>query len=387
MGRRKPYPYDSWDESDEELYTQEDDYQGDDYYEQPRRYRHPRRRRKQRRVWPALLMGCGLGIFLVVVAAGVVVFLAARSAQNLSPTGGLGGIGNIGNTTQFTQSNTQPVQLSTLTQLQVCNKIGDVNITTGTDNAITIAAQKIVHASSQANADQEFGRITVAAQSFTATSTLPTCASASSIGTPSTTSSPTTNQGNANALVVTTSIPDNQGMFRGTNDAVNLTLTIPASLINPDNSLSLVVNAPVGNISVKGVSGNLQIKGSSGNITVNQGVLAIGSHIETGQGNVLFSGALAEPASGTTSTNGSLRYLLQAEQGNIDVTLPATTVTKIDANTNVGTITSNDFHLATQSSQGGMSYQGPLTTTATTPATTLILDVSTGNVTLHQATT
>lgn len=383
MGRKRPYPNGSWDESDEDLYTQEDNY--DNYGEEPRHYRRSRRRRKQRSVWPALLMGCGLGIFLVVLAAGVVVFLAVHSAQNASPIGGLGGIGSIGNTTQFTKSDSQTAQLSALTQLQVCDKIGNVTVATGSGSTITVATQEIVHASSQANADKEFGRIVVAAQPFTATSTLPTCTSTT--GTPSAASSPTIGTGNANALAVNASIPDNQGMFRGTNDAVNITLTIPITLINPDNSLALVVNAPVGNISIDGVSGNLQIKGSSGNITINQAVLAIGSHIETGQGNVTFSGALAQPASGTTSANGPLRYLLQAEQGNIDVTLPATTVVGIDANTNVGSIKSNSFNLAVQSSQGGMSYQGPLTATAgATPAATLILDVSTGNITLNQET-
>ncbi len=93
----------------------------------PMRPRHPQVRqhpRRKRGVWPILLAGCGLGIFTTVLAAGIVVFLAFRAGQG----GGMGGLPGLGNTQTFTQDNTQTIPLSTISQIQVCDKIGNVTI-------------------------------------------------------------------------------------------------------------------------------------------------------------------------------------------------------------------------------------------------------------------
>ena len=102
-----------------------------------------------------------------------------------------------------------------------------------------------------------------------------------------------------------------------------------------------------------------------------------------------FNGALAvtQPTQGGTNANGAPNsYIIQTEQCNIDVTLPVGTNVIIDANTNVGQINANDFALPVQSSDGSMSYNGPLQPgSSNKPTRVLVLDVSTGNVTLHKA--
>src|SRR6266581_3884432 len=87
--------------------------------------RHDPRPRKRRSVWPWLLMGCAGGIVILVVAAAITVFLTIRSATG-------GGIIPVvtNNSGTYTQaSSPQPIQISTITQMQVHDQIGDVTIT------------------------------------------------------------------------------------------------------------------------------------------------------------------------------------------------------------------------------------------------------------------
>ena len=149
----------------------------------PTRSLRPRPRRK-RSIWPVLLGGCAIGIFFTVIAAAVVVFFTVRTAQ----TGGvpiIGGGGLGGSTQTFTSVATQPITLTSLTQLQICDKIGNVSIAVDpTASTASIQTTKIVHMSSKASADAEFGRINVSVQQPpTGTQSL-ACASSTSSGTP-----------------------------------------------------------------------------------------------------------------------------------------------------------------------------------------------------------
>ena len=108
-----------------------------------------------------------------------------------------------------------------------------------------------------------------------------------------------------------------------------------------------------------------------------------GSHLETGTGNVQFSGSLnLTPSNGNTTPH----YKLQCESGQINVTLPAGTNIILDANTNAGAITS-DFPINVQSSGGAANFYGPLISGSTQgpPQAVLTLNVSTGQVTIHNA--
>ncbi len=150
-------------------------------------------------------------------------------------------------------------------------------------------------------------------------------------------------------------------------------------------STSVDVEAPIGDINVDGLSGVLNIRGGTGNVTVKHAILVDGSHIETAQGNVAFNGFLAAPQ---TDNGKGAQYIIQSEH-NVDVTLPGNTNVILDANTNVGKI-SSDFPINVTNANGAMSYNGPLNTTASTStqsSSTLVLDVSTGNVTIHRSQT
>ncbi len=378
MTRRRARSQDSWEEPEEDYY--EDEYEEQEQYHEPQ-VRRRRARPRKRRVWPALLAGCGLGIFLAVLAAAAVVFFTIRSIPGATSPGGLGSLGS-GN--KYTQAiPIAPIQLTALTQLQVCDKIGNVSITSSADpnvNTISVTATKIVQTDSQSHANQEFARMTVETQPPASALTNPLTCTAQTIA-----PTATTGQGTSSSiLTVNATMPDVTSMLHGASDSVDIAVVVPSSLIaQAGPSMLVLVNAPLGNIIMDSISGNLQIKASSGNIKISHAVLEAGSHIETGQGNITFSGLLGQPSVNATGT--TIRYLFQCEQGNIDVTLPTTTNMTLDANTNVGTI-GGDFNLAAQTSNGITSYHGPLVSTAGTPPANVLLvtDVSTGNIVFHK---
>ena len=345
----------------------------------PTRSLRPRPRRR-RSVWPVLLGGCAIGIFLTVVAAAVVVFFTVRTAQ----TGGvpiIGGGGLGGSTQTFTSSATQAITLSSLTQLQICDKIGNVSIAVDpTASSASIQTTKIVHMSSKASADQEFGRINVSIlQPPTGTQNL-TCDTSTSASTPTTSSTPATSP-TGGALLVNTTIPDSEGLLHGTGDAVDVKITLtPQLFASASTPLQLNIQAALGNVTVDGVSGIFNIIGSSGNVSVTRATLISGSSIGTGQGNVTFNGLLAAPNDPTTQAS----FVIRSEQGKLDVTLPASTNLVLSANTNVGTIHS-DFPLTVTSSGGSASYRGPLNAAASTQSSAVLtVDVSTGDITIHK---
>ena len=360
MSRDKTRQYNNWD--DEEYNSYEDDEQ-DDYNEPPRPRRPPttrrRRRRKQRRVWPWLLAGCAGGIIILVLAATIVVFLAFRAATN---GGNLGNIGGIANPTTYTQqSPPQPLSLTNITQMNIHNSIGNITITVDPSaTQSTVTAVKKVKAASSDDANKEFGNVAIQVQPP---------------GTPS------------NTLAVSASVPDTGGILGNHNDSVDLTITLAPSAIaqaqatGSSTPLTLATDTSIGDVTINGLNGVLGVKDTIGNITVTNAMLFDGSHLETGTGNVLFSGSLnLTPSTGNTTP----RYKLQCESGQITVTLPAGTNIILDANTNAGAITS-DFPINVQSSAGAANYYGPLISNSTqgSPQAVLTLNVSTGQVTIH----
>ncbi|GAC1700956.1 MAG: hypothetical protein PVS3B3_28240 [Ktedonobacteraceae bacterium] len=337
---------------------------------------HPRRKRS---VWPILLGCCAIGIFFTVVAAAIVVFFTVRTAQ----TGGVPIIGgSIGGGTQtFTSEATQPITLSSLTQMQVCNKIGNVSIVVDPNVDIaSIKTTKIVHMSSKASADQEFGHINVSVQQPTTGTQNLTCTSSTSSGTPGT-SATSTASATGGAILINTTIPNSDGLLHGTGDAVDMKITLtPKLFATASTPLQLNIQAALGNVTLDGVSGILNILGSSGNVTVTRATLISGSSIGTGQGDVTFNGIVAAPNDATTQAS----FIIRSEQGKLDVTLPASTNLVLSANTNVGTIHS-DFPITATSSSGSTSYRGPLNATAPTQSSAVLtLTVSTGDITIHK---
>ena len=422
MGRERDSSHDQWREQDEDRYAHDQEYE--DYtrsrtstgrrpahrppypqtpyprtaykrYPPPpydRSARGPRLRRK-RRLWPIFLTGCALGIVSVVLAAAVVVILTIHS---VSKGGSLGNIPVLGGAKPFSKEETQTVSLATLSQVIVCDRVG--NVTARVDPAAsttTITTKKTVRATGQADAEQEFGRISVEVQppgtinkplaclKPQATATAGTTAN-STPGTTNSTSTPgatdtggtTVGTSGGNTLTVNVTFPTTDTV----SDAVDVNITVPQSVVQSNGPTMLVsIEAPLGTIHVDGLSGVLNLKGGIGDIMVKHAVLAVGSRLATTQGNVTFDGLLAAPLD--TTTQG--RYVLESERA-IDVTLPASTNVTLDANTNAGTINS-DFDIKVTNNGGAASYHGPLNTSTTATASAVLqLDVGTGNITIHK---
>ena len=235
-----------------------------EYERRPRRRRPPpeqRLPRRRRRVWPMLLAGCGLGVFLTVLAAAVIVFLAIRTTQGNS----FGSLPILGGAKPYLKEDTTQVQLATISQIQVCDKIGNVSIQVDPNAATTtVKTTKIVHVNNQQTADQEFQRIGVEVQPpntitdpLTCTQSQPTPVSITA--TPPATSTPTTPTTNGNtsgALTVNINLPTTNGLLQADSDTVNIAIILPQSVLPPDGpTMQLDIEAPVGNITIDGISG------------------------------------------------------------------------------------------------------------------------------------
>lgn len=384
-GRRRPQEYRPRPKRDLDEY---------EYERRPRRRRPlPEQRlpRRRRRVWPMLLAGCGLGVFLTVLAAAVIVFLAIRTTQGNS----FGSLPILGGAKPYLKEDTTQVQLAAISQIQVCDKIGNVSIQVDpTATTTTVKTTKIVHVNSQTAADQEFQRIGVEVQPpgtitnpLTCTQSPPTAVPTT--GTPPTTATPTgtpttpiANGSASGALTVNINLPTSNGLLQADSDTVNIAIILPPGVLPPDGpTMQLDIEAPVGNIAIDGISGLMNVIGDKGNIQVNNGVLTGGSQLITDLGNITFNGTLGSPTIPTPQNN---FYHISSGQGNIDVTLPSTTNVNLDTYTNQGKI-SSEFTIPLQDSNGGMTYQGPLNTASSpTLDITLVVHMNLGNITIHK---
>lgn len=285
-------------------------YRYDDDYD----YGEPRR--KRRRVLPIILTGCGLTIFTLVLAAGVAVFLVLRSSL---PQGGNGGSSGGGGQVALPVS-TMTVNLTSVTRIQVCNKIGNVTLTTDPNaSTITVATKKSVPQGNRAEADQILTHILTSG-------TMPN----DQICQVAQTSTDTTDS----PLIIKTDMPKDA--------SADITVTLPTQVFSTITTLPLKIEAPTGNIDVSNLTMMPVVMDLNeryeGNITVKNVILGNNSKLRTNNGNVIFSGFLALP----TDINAQASYRLQSEKGNINVTLPSTNVL-LDACTNSGKI-SSDFN-------------------------------------------
>ena len=352
-----------------------------EYEQRPRRRRPPADHYppRRRRVLPLLLAGCGLGVLITVLAAAVVVLLAIRTTQG----NGIVSLPIIGSTKPYTKEDTTQVQLSTLAQIQVCDKIGNVSIQVDpTASVPSVTTTKVVHTSSQTAANQEFQRMVVEVQP-PATITNPlTCTQAQPTATSTGTPAATTNTNASNALTVNVTLPSSNGLLQADSDAVNIAILVPPGVLpSTGPTMQLDVEAPVGNIAINGISGLMNVAGNKGNIQVSNGVLTGGSQLVTDLGNVTFNGTLGNSPNATSQNN---FYHISSGQGNIDVTLPAATNVDLDTYTNQGKIISA-FSIPLQNSNGGMTYQGALNATSSPTADiTLSIHMNLGNITIHK---
>lgn len=308
---------------------------------------------RQRRTWPALLLGCLGGIALLLVAAAITIFLIVRNVTG----GNITGIPGIANQSTYTQQGqVQLPAMSSISSVQITDQIGVVTVSVSQNaSAPSLSYVKRVKAGSSGNASTEFGKMSVQA----------------------------TPQGST--LAITTTIPQTgSSIFSPHNDAIDVTLTLPQNVLpgaTASTPFALICNVSIGGITVSGASGMLNLTDQVGNISVTQSMLTDGSHLSTSQGDVTFAGVISTtPAAGSTRPH----IKLQSESGNITATLPAGTNVILDANTNLGKITS-DFPITVSTQNGASNYYGPLIPNSTPqPQTVLTLDVSTGAITIHQ---
>lgn len=366
----RDYPLHRRDLPPRKRYIPEEVYDNDEY-----EYTPPRKRpRRKRSFWPAFFTGCAVAIFLVVLAAAAFIFFTLH----VTPGGNLKSITGLGTTQSYSQSIAQQLQLSTLSQLQVCDRIGNINISVDPQaSQASITTKKTVRATSQNEANQIFKQINIETQPPGTIQRPLNCARFAPPATPTT----GTTQGNTGSgLIVNVTIPNSSGLMPSTDNSVDVIITLPPGVL-PQNgpSLFLDVESSVGNITVSGLSGQLNIKGSNGNIVVDHAYLTSASDIETGEGNINFSGRLIIPNNGSTQAN----FKLSSEKGTLNISLPDTTNVLLDANTNAGKI-KGDFNLKAQTEGEASQYQGPLIVNNGTPNATLVADVSLGDIIIQK---
>ena len=354
--------------------------------------RTPRPQPQQRSIWPSLFTGCAIGVVLAVLALAIIVMTGIYSLQNgklsipvLTPA-----------IQTISTQETQTVPLSSISQIVVCNVIGDVVLKA--DPAAsnpTVTIIKKVQVSSQTEADQEFQHMAVAVQPLEPVTGPLSCTKPQATTTPSDTTStapeankpslsPITTPGDSsNTLMANVTLPSGS-----TNASVDLTITIPPNAL-PTTGPSTIVNIEsAGNISVDGVSGVLNIKDNRGNpqnnndITVTHAALADGSRLSTA-GAITFNGYLAQ----ATDPNQTAFYTLEGEK-QIDITLPSNINVTLEAYAVNGSINSQ-FPLQQdllQKDKDMTSYHGPLNSSASPPVNAqLTLHVGIGNVNINKA--
>ena len=316
---------------------------------------------KRRRVWSTLVIGCIGGIVTIALILGVIAFILFRTIPL-----NFGGIGKTSFTKQLPQ---QPLPVtSSIKQLQVNNRAGNISITV--DPAATqgtLTGVMKVQASNSSDAAKEFGRIAVDVKPGS----------------------------DPSVLTVNATVPDTGGaLLAGSSDSADLTIVLPSSVNNiPPFTLNADV-AATGNIAVQNFNGVLALTDNTGNITVQHGLLAAGSCLQTNNGNItLGGGSILDliyasqliPCTTNTTQNPHPWFSIKSGTGNVDITLGTeSTNVMLDANTNNGKI-NNDFGLNVQQNpDGSATYHGPLVP-GSSPTASLSLTVSTGNINLHKA--
>lgn len=317
------------------------------------------KRRARRSVWSTLLTGVIGGIVTIALVVGIGWFLLIHTLQVSLPGLGIG-------TSKFTDvQHTVPLHVtSSITQLQVINNVG--NITISDDNTITTGGTltyvKKTQANSSSNAASDFARIQVPIQPGNSAA----CPQAS-------------------CLIVDVSVRANIPA------SVDMTIVLPTQ--NPTPQFVLNGKTQTGNIAVQNFNGLLTLTDDTGKIDVKGGLLDAGSCLRDRIGNVSFAGTLEtgtapaiNPCQGNpiTSPNSTQPwYSINTGTGNLDVTLNSVSA-NIILNAvvfNQGKITSE--YPITIPSANPPSYNGPLLPD-THPAAQLLLEVDTGNITLHK---
>lgn len=151
----------------------------------------------------------------------------------------------------------------------------------------------------------------------------------------------------------------------------NTTSNVKAdAVITVPNKSDLQLQDGTGDITVTGIEGKMLLTNGTGSINATQATLTSNSQLQTGTGNVNFSGSI-----------GNGNYQFQSNTGDVDVSLPSNANFHLNANTNVGNISSDFPDIAIQQNIVGASATGSV---GSTPSTTIILTTNTGSIHLQK---
>lgn len=242
-----------------------------------------------------------------------------------------GGIGVFVASSQVEQTSTTQSQVAVPSHpvITISNTSGQVTITNGTVQQVTVEATKRARSTSSQAARNLLDTMTVTAV-------------------------PTANGANITATTGQNSPFSQQN--------INLRITVPQT-----SDLSVTLNA--GTLSMTGITGVIHVTTSAGTVTM-QNVTAQGATtVNVATGTLRFEGALANSASMNATVN----------TGNATIRLPQATATHVDASTNVGNVTVSTWAATIQRTGVGQSA----TFDTNTPTTsTLTVHVDVGSITL-----
>jgi hypothetical protein len=234
------------------------------------------RRRSPR--WFVWLIGCALSVLLLALLACALV-------------GGLvmGIALKLANEVTATATSTQSFALNGVPSLDIHNASGHLSVRQGAPGSVRVEITKSARDSSNDAAQHDLGRIQV------------------------------TMTQSGDTISVTSNFEDSG--FLATSSAVNLQITVPAT-----TNISADIKA--GDVQIDGVGGLMALSTSAGNVALRNTTLADGSHIHVSTGSVAMQGTVPDSASVDISVS----------TGDVSLTLPAETNTRLDARTNIGEI-------------------------------------------------
>ena len=149
----------------------------------------------------------------------------------------------------------------------------------------------------------------------------------------------------------------------------NSTTKADADITVPAKS-DLQLHNGTGDITVTGITGQMSLINGTGSIDATQATLTSDSHIQASTGSVSFQGSI-----------GSGNYQFQSNTGNINVSLPSNASFHVNANTDVGSITSDFSEVITQQNIAGASASGSV---GNAPSATITLTTNTGSIELQK---
>jgi hypothetical protein len=163
-------------------------------------------------------------------------------------------------------------------------------------------------------------------------------------------------------------------------DGNTVTITIKRTNANSTTKADADITVPAksdlqlqngtGDITVTGITGQMSLINGTGSIDATQVTLTSDSHLQASTGSVSFNGSI-----------GSGNYQFQSNTGNVAVSLPSNASFHVNANTDVGSITSDFSEVMTQQNVAGASASGSV---GNAPSATITLTTNTGSIEIQK---